>query len=121
MEMAECELRQRKKEDDGEINLQEDKEEIKSAEQDQVRSENKLEPVRFILLICGRMHNTNFLIHFFYYYYLTMAEKMLYNLCYIVSRICQVASDMLHFNFFNGVCTKIINHYLLVTIITYLI
>lgn len=58
MEMAESELRQRKKEDDGEINLQEDKKEIKSAEQDKVHSENKPEPVRFILVLCGRMHNT---------------------------------------------------------------
>lgn len=51
--MAECELRQRKKEDDGEINLQEDKEEMKSAEQDKVHSENKSEPVRFILVLCA--------------------------------------------------------------------
>lgn len=53
--MAECELRQRKKEDDGEINLQEDKEEIKSVEQDKVHSENKPEPVRFIDVLCGKI------------------------------------------------------------------
>lgn len=47
MEMAECELRQRKKEEDGEVNKQ-DKEEIKHDEQDQVKTENKSEPVRFI-------------------------------------------------------------------------
>lgn len=48
--MAECELRQRKKEDDGEVNLQKDKEEIKSAEQGQLHIENKPEPVRFIFV-----------------------------------------------------------------------
>jgi len=47
-EMAECELRQRKKEDNGEVNLQEDKETIKSADPNQVQTQNKPEPVRFI-------------------------------------------------------------------------
>lgn len=48
-EMAECELRQRKKDEDGEIKLQEVNDEIKSpTEQDQVQTENKPEPVRFI-------------------------------------------------------------------------
>lgn len=47
--MAECELRQRKKEEDGGVKLQEDNDEIKSTiEQDQVQSDIKLEPVRFI-------------------------------------------------------------------------
>lgn len=44
-EMAECELRQRKKEGDDE--LQESNEEIKSAGSDQVQTENKSELVRF--------------------------------------------------------------------------
>jgi len=64
MEMAECELRQRKKEDDGEVNLQEDKEEIKSAEQDQVHIENKPEPVRFIFVyLCQNSQFSNILIN----------------------------------------------------------
>jgi len=62
--MAECELRQRKKEDDGEVNLQEDKEEIKSAEQDQVHIENKPESVRFIFVyVCLYSKLSNILIN----------------------------------------------------------
>lgn len=62
--MAECELRQRKKEDDGEVNLQEDKEEIKSAEQDQVHNENKPEPVRFIFVyVCLYSQLSNILMN----------------------------------------------------------
>jgi len=62
--MAECELRQRKKEDDGEVNLQKDKEEIKSAEQDKVHIENKPDPVRFILVYsCWNSQFPNILIN----------------------------------------------------------
>lgn len=50
MEMAECELRQRKKDDNEEVNLQEDTGEIKPTEQDQIHIENKPEPVRFIFV-----------------------------------------------------------------------
>lgn len=50
--MAECELRQRKKEDDGEVNLQENKEETKSTEQDQVHIENKPEPIDDCIQSC---------------------------------------------------------------------
>jgi len=62
--MAECELRQRKKEDDEEVNLQENKEEIKSAEQDQVHTENKPEQVRFIFVyVCRYSQLSNILIN----------------------------------------------------------
>lgn len=49
-EMAECELRQRKKEDDTSDKLQKDDEEIKFVEQDQDQTEDKPEPVRCILI-----------------------------------------------------------------------
>lgn len=47
-EMAECELRQRKKEGDDGIELQESNEEIKSVGSDQVQTENKSELVRYL-------------------------------------------------------------------------
>lgn len=47
--MAECELRQRKKEEDGEYKPEETNEKIKSIGQDQVQTEIKTETVRFIL------------------------------------------------------------------------
>jgi len=50
MEMAESELRQRKKDGNEEVNLQEDKGEIKPSEQGQIHVENKPEPVRFIFV-----------------------------------------------------------------------
>lgn len=45
-EMAECELRQRKKEDDTSDTLQKNDEEIKLVAQDQDQTEDKPEPVR---------------------------------------------------------------------------
>lgn len=47
--MAECELRHRKKEENGEDKPEETNEKIKSIEQDQVQTEIKTETVRFIL------------------------------------------------------------------------
>lgn len=46
--MAECELRQRKKEEDGEDKQEEANEEMKSVGQDHVQTENKTDPVRFV-------------------------------------------------------------------------
>jgi len=49
--MAECELRQRKKEDDSEDNSpsrQTGNDELKSCGQDRVQRETKSEPVRFV-------------------------------------------------------------------------
>lgn len=46
--MADCELRQRKKEDDGVSRLQEDNIEIKTVGQDKVQTENIEEPVRYL-------------------------------------------------------------------------
>lgn len=45
--MAECELRQRKKEEGGDDKLQPVNEEVKSVLQDKVQPENKPEPVRY--------------------------------------------------------------------------
>lgn len=45
--MADCELRQRKKEEDRVDRLQEDIEEIQSIGQDQVQTEIKQDPVRY--------------------------------------------------------------------------
>jgi len=74
MEMAECELRQRKKDGNEEGNFQEDAGEIKPTEQDQIHIENKPEPVRFIfVLLCRNSQSSNILINFiislFHYYY----------------------------------------------------
>lgn len=46
--MAECELRQRKKEESGENDLQQNNDTIGTAGQDQIQAENKTEPVSFI-------------------------------------------------------------------------
>lgn len=63
--MAECELRQRKKEEDRGEKLQENKEEAKSGEQDQPQTENKSEPVSlaFIWSFC---QNNSFILCLYY-------------------------------------------------------
>lgn len=48
-EMAECELRQRKKEESGENDLRQDNDKIGTAGLDLIQAENKTEPVSFIL------------------------------------------------------------------------
>lgn len=46
--MADCELRQRKKEGDGVDRLQEDTTEMKFVGKDEVQTENKQDPVRYL-------------------------------------------------------------------------
>lgn len=83
--MAECELRQRKKEEDGEDNcpvLQTDNEEMKSHGQDHVQTDNKPEPVRFI---------TNFIQnHFYSVFNLLESFNFLYYVYLLPIRICQI-------------------------------
>jgi len=93
--MAECELRQRKKEEDGEDNcpvLRTDNEEMESRGQDQVQTENKPEPVRFIPNFIKQHFYSVFNLlesfNFFYYVYLLPIRIRQIFQCNIFDSVC---------------------------------